>query len=65
MRTADAGPLVHFALFPTPLGGCGIAWCGDAVVATFLPERTNATTAAHLASSPAFSFRWFSFFCRF
>jgi len=50
MRAGDAGPLVHFALFPTPLGGCGIAWRGDAVVATFLPERTDAATAARLTA---------------
>lgn len=40
----------YFSLFPTPLGDCGIAWCGDAVVATHLPERTSATTAARLAA---------------
>lgn len=39
----------RFTLFATALGDCGIAWCGDAVVATHLPERTSAATAVRLA----------------
>ena len=39
-----------FSLFPTPLGDCGIAWRGDTVIATQLPERTSAATAARLAA---------------
>jgi methylated-DNA-[protein]-cysteine S-methyltransferase len=42
--------MVHFSLFPTPLGDCGIAWSSDAVVATHLPEKTSAATAARLAA---------------
>ena len=39
-----------FALFPTPIGECGIAWRGDVVVATHLPEKTAAKTASLLAT---------------
>lgn len=46
----DAGFSIQFALFPTPLGACGIAWRGDTVVATNLPEQTPAATAARLAA---------------
>lgn len=43
-----------FALFATTIGACGIAWEGDAVIATHLPERTEAGTAARLlARTPA------------
>jgi methylated-DNA-[protein]-cysteine S-methyltransferase len=42
--------MTHFSLFPTPLGDCGIAWSNDTVVATHLPERTPAATAARLAT---------------
>ena len=42
--------MIHFSLFSTPLGDCGIAWRGDVVVATHLPEKTAAATAARLAA---------------
>ena len=42
--------MVHFTLFPTPLGNCGIAWRGDTVVATHLPQETSAATAVRLAA---------------
>jgi methylated-DNA-[protein]-cysteine S-methyltransferase len=42
--------MVRFSLFPTPLGDCGIAWCGDTVIATRLPERTSADTGGRLAA---------------
>lgn len=42
--------MVHFSLFPTPIGNCGIAWRDDVVVATHLPEQTPAATAARLAA---------------
>lgn len=42
--------MVHFSLFPTPLGDCGIAWRGDAVVATRLPDKSPAETARRLAA---------------
>jgi methylated-DNA-[protein]-cysteine S-methyltransferase len=43
----DAG---RFALFPTPLGECGIAWRGDIVVATCLPFENAAETERRLAA---------------
>ena len=42
--------MVCFTLFPTPIGQCGVAWRGDLVVATHLPENTPAETASRLAS---------------
>ncbi len=42
--------MARFSLFPTPVGDCGIAWNGDMVVATYLPEKTSAETAARLAA---------------
>ena len=43
--------MVSFALFPTPLGDCGIAWRDDLVVATRLPNRNPADTGRRLAES--------------
>jgi methylated-DNA-[protein]-cysteine S-methyltransferase len=40
----------HFSLFPTALGACGIAWFGDTVLATHLPERSEAATAARFTA---------------
>ena len=42
--------MAHFSLFPTPLGDCGIAWCGDVIVATHLPEESSADTGRRLAA---------------
>ena len=42
--------MVRFSLFPTPLGACGIAWSNDTVVATHLPGKTPAATAARLVA---------------
>ncbi len=42
--------MTHFSLFATPIGHCGIAWRGDVVVATQLPEVSPAATAAKLAA---------------
>ncbi|MDJ0919571.1 MAG: methylated-DNA--[protein]-cysteine S-methyltransferase [Henriciella sp.] len=42
--------MTQFALFPTPIGDCGIAWTGDNVTATHLPDRTPAATEAGLAA---------------
>ena len=39
-----------FTLFPTAIGSCGIAWRGDTVVATHLPEESEAATASKLAA---------------
>lgn len=41
--------MANFCLFPTALGACGIAWRGDVVVASQLPEGTETATAARLA----------------
>ena len=35
------GPPAHYTLFPTALGTCGIAWRGEKVIATNLPEPTE------------------------
>jgi methylated-DNA-[protein]-cysteine S-methyltransferase len=50
MSVHDSQAIVHFSLFPTSLGDCGIAWCGDTVVATHLPDRSSADTAGRLAA---------------
>lgn len=42
--------MVNFSLFTTPIGDCGVAWRGDVVVATNLPEQTSTATANRLAS---------------
>jgi methylated-DNA-[protein]-cysteine S-methyltransferase len=42
--------MTQFSLFPTSLGACGIAWSGDTVVATHLPEKSEAATVARLAA---------------
>ncbi|MGL4973698.1 MAG: methylated-DNA--[protein]-cysteine S-methyltransferase [Bosea sp. (in: a-proteobacteria)] len=42
--------MVHFTLFPTALGECGIAWRGEMVVATRLPDRSATETAERLAA---------------
>ncbi|MGL4240508.1 MAG: methylated-DNA--[protein]-cysteine S-methyltransferase, partial [Beijerinckiaceae bacterium] len=36
-------------LFQTAIGGCGIAWRGDMIVATHLPEPSEEATRARLA----------------
>lgn len=41
---------MHFSLFPTALGDCGIAWCRDTVIATHLPERSSDDTGRRLAA---------------
>ena len=41
--------MVRFSLFPTPLGDCGIAWRGDTVVSTRLPDKSSADTSRRLA----------------
>ncbi len=38
-------PATEFALFPTAIGKCGIAWRGDLVIATRLPSTHPAATA--------------------
>ena len=38
----------QFSLFHTSLGNCGIAWQNDVVVATSLPESSDALTVARL-----------------
>lgn len=41
--------MARFALFPTSLGECGVAWREETVIATSLPGRTPGETAARLA----------------
>lgn len=43
------GEIANFCLFPTSLGECGIAWRGDTVIATQLPDIDPARTQASLA----------------
>ena len=53
MVEAQPGELLcmaQFSLFQTVIGDCGIAWQGDSVVATSLPESTSSATAARLAA---------------
>ncbi|MEM9840207.1 MAG: methylated-DNA--[protein]-cysteine S-methyltransferase [Pseudomonadota bacterium] len=45
--TDDVG-VVGFSLFQTALGVCGLAWRGEAIVATCLPESTPGATEAKL-----------------
>lgn len=42
--------MVHYTRFPSALGECGIAWRGDLVVATRLPDARPADTDARLAA---------------
>ena len=39
-----------FALFATSIGYCGVAWCGDEIVATHLPEPTDEKTRSRLSA---------------
>jgi methylated-DNA-[protein]-cysteine S-methyltransferase len=39
-----------FALFPTSIGSCGVAWRGNEIVATQLPESTDETTRTRLVN---------------
>lgn len=41
--------MIRYALFDTPIGRCGIAWDGDAVVGTQLPEPRVGDTRGRLA----------------
>jgi methylated-DNA-[protein]-cysteine S-methyltransferase len=40
--------MTQYALFDTPIGTCGVAWDGDAVVGTQLPEPRVADTRRRL-----------------
>lgn len=42
--------MTHVALFPTSLGDCRIAWRGDKVVATRLPDASSAETSRRLVA---------------
>lgn len=42
--------MTHYALFPTALGACGVAWRGDAVIATRLPYADAAEMHRRLAA---------------
>ena len=41
-------PAPHWHPFDTAIGGCGIAWRNDTIVATTLPERSLKVTVARL-----------------
>ncbi|MEM8837781.1 MAG: methylated-DNA--[protein]-cysteine S-methyltransferase [Pseudomonadota bacterium] len=47
---AETTDSIHFSLFPTSLGECGIAWRGETVIATSLPEKSPQETARRLAA---------------
>jgi methylated-DNA-[protein]-cysteine S-methyltransferase len=40
----------QFTLFPTDIGACGIAWSGETIIATQLPETNDAQTRARLSA---------------
>jgi methylated-DNA-[protein]-cysteine S-methyltransferase len=40
--------MIEFALFDTPIGRCGIAWDGDVIESTQLPEQRAADTRLRL-----------------
>lgn len=40
--------MVHFSLFPTPVGTCGIAWGPNGILAVTLPEANEDRTRARL-----------------
>jgi len=46
----EADTLAKFALFPTAIGCCGVAWRGKDVVATHLPEPTDEKTRLRLSA---------------
>lgn len=48
MSAADTA--TQFALFPTAIGRCGVAWRGDRIVATQLPEASDERTRARLVA---------------
>ncbi|WP_434053841.1 MAG: MGMT family protein [Roseibium sp.] len=45
----NTSPTTQFALFAASIGTCGVAWRGDLVVATRLPDARPATTARFFA----------------
>ena len=47
--SAEACVLLGWALFPTPLGRCGIAWSERGIVGLALPGRSDTDTAERLA----------------
>ena len=50
MSRRTASHEAHFTLFPTALGTCGIAWRGEVIVATRLPDAHPDRTARALAA---------------
>ncbi len=44
----ETEPQACLCLFPTALGDCAIAWRGDLVIATSLPDRSRPATAERL-----------------
>lgn len=50
MSAPDSGSTVRFSTFPTQIGDCGVAWCGNRVVATRLPDASRGETGRRLAA---------------
>ena len=48
--TQHDGATPHWHQFETAIGGCGIAWRDEIIVATTLPERSPEVTVARLES---------------
>lgn len=48
MTETTETPDIHHALFPTPIGTCGVAWSAQGLVALALPERDAAATEKRL-----------------
>ncbi len=42
--------MVHYTLFSTPIGDCGVAWRAEWVVGTYLPEQSPEATATRMAA---------------
>jgi methylated-DNA-[protein]-cysteine S-methyltransferase len=40
--------VIEYALFDTPIGRCGIAWDGETIEGTQLPQQTDADARGHL-----------------
>jgi methylated-DNA-[protein]-cysteine S-methyltransferase len=45
---SDIASKAHFTLFQTTIGTCGIAWSGETIIATHLPEPSDAQTRTRL-----------------
>jgi len=48
-----SGPEAHFAVFPTAIVACGLAWRREAIIAAQLPEASEAETRRRIAARAA------------